>query len=125
MKKILFILGYLFTAGIITGFLFILLHLPGGSMLLNYGTIGFSLIFIPYYSLRILKQKVEEKTGSTRIYSGIASSVIIGISVLMKMNHLMGADIALALGIGILTILFTPLTFIRLFKLSENKKATS
>jgi hypothetical protein len=118
MKKIIYLIGLLSTMAISIGWLFIILHLPGGSEIFNYGFLAFVLIFCPIYILKKLNTERSETLVRSKYIVGFISAVTSGIAVIFKILHLQGADEILISSFLIFTLGFLPLLFLDIYKIS-------
>ncbi len=117
MKKFTYTIGLLASVTLATGILFKLMMWPGASMFLLVGVILLFLVFIPYMAYESIKSGVVQKgMDKTRVIIGVVSSLVIGISVIFKFMHLMGANIVFVLGMALFILGFLPLLFIKLYK---------
>lgn len=119
MKKIIYAVGLLSAIAISLGWLFTVLHWPGGNDLFNYGFLGFLLLFVPLLAIDRYKvylgQALSEKL---RIILGSLSAVVVGLSLVFKLLHLQGADFLLLGGMLLFTFGFLPFLFFRMYKKS-------
>jgi hypothetical protein len=119
MKKLIYAVGLLSAIAISLGWLFSVLHWPGGDQLFNYGFLGFLLLFVPLLSIDrykvYLRQAASEKL---RIILGSSSAFIIGLAGVFKLLHLQGADYLLLGGMVLFTFGFLPFLFFRMYKKS-------
>jgi len=119
MKRIIYTIGLLSAIAISLGWLFSVLHWPGGNDMFNYGFLGFLLLFVPMLAIDRYKvylgQALSEKL---RIILGALSAVMTGLSLVFKLLHLQGADYLLLGGMMIFTFGFLPFLFFRMYKKS-------
>lgn len=119
MKRIMYLVGLLSSIAISLGWLFTLLHWPGGYELFNSGFLGFLMVFVPMLAIDRYKvyfsQAMSEKL---RIILGSVSAFIVGLSLVFKLAHLQGADLLLIAGMLMFTFGFLPFLFFRMYKKS-------
>lgn len=119
MKKIMYSIGLISSIATSIGWLFSVLHWPGGRELFNYGVLGFLLLFVPMLIIDrykvYIRQTVSEKV---KIILGTLSGFIIGLAGVFKLFHLQGADMLLLGGMLMFTFGFLPFLFFRLYKKS-------
>lgn len=125
MKKLMYITGLLSSISISIGWLFKLLHWPGGGYLFTYGFLAFVLLFLPMLALDRYKLALNRVLSERlKIALGFISAVIYGLAVLFKLLHFQGADMLLALGTLLFSLGFLPFLFFRMYKKSLNKEQT-
>lgn len=119
MKKIIYTIGLLSAIALSLGWLFTVMHWPGGHELFNGGFLGFLLLFVPMLAIDRYKvylgQALSEKL---RIIFGSLSAIVVGLSLVFKLLHLQGADLLLLGGMLIFTFGFLPFLFFRMYKKS-------
>lgn len=119
MKKVMYLIGLLSSISIGLGWLFNLLHLTGASEMLNYGFLGFLLLFIPMLAFDRYQLNVRKAlSGKLRIILGVVSAFIVGIAVAFKILHLSGAETMLAVGMLIFIFGFLPFLFFKMYRKS-------
>lgn len=116
MKGIVYSIGLFSAAAISLGWLFVLLQWTGGRELLNYGSLVFLMIFIPMLGLSQRKNALKVLRDKLRLLIGITSSLTVGLSIVLKLLHLQGADIILVGGVLLFTFGFLPFLFFNLYK---------
>ncbi|MEQ9440467.1 MAG: hypothetical protein RIG62_15535 [Cyclobacteriaceae bacterium] len=117
MKKIMYFIGLVTSIGISVGWLFRILHWPGGNELFTYGFLGFVLLFLPMLAINQYKATVDKvMSEKLKIILGFSSAIIIGAAVLFKMMHLQGANILLVVGALLFSFGFLPFLFFRMYK---------
>ncbi|WP_420316326.1 hypothetical protein [Ekhidna sp.] len=119
MKRLMYVVGYLFTVTWITGIAFKLLHLAGAGVLMGLGAIGVSCVFIPLFLINryklIAREVLSEKL---KWIIGTISIALIIASVTLKMLHLPGAGVMLGISFLLFGIGFLPFLFFRMYKKS-------
>ena len=119
MKKIMYAIGLLASMSVSIGYLFIILHWPGGLNMFNYGILAFVLIFLPLLAIDRYKvnfsQVLSEKI---KIILGFSSAFLTGLSVVFKLLHLQGAAVLLIMGALLFAFGFLPFQFFRMYKKS-------
>ncbi len=119
MKKLMYLVGFIGAATFSVGTLFKIMHWPGANMASLIGLILLLLIFIPLWALDRYKYEISRALSARlKFFSGIASSVIIGMSIIFKIFHLQGADILLVLGAMIFVFGYLPFLFFSMYKKS-------
>ncbi|MEP0986617.1 hypothetical protein [Ekhidna sp.] len=122
MKRLMYVVGYLFTVTWIAGIAFKLLHLAGASVLLGIGALGLAFIFIPMFLINRYKNFAREVLSERLkwIFGGI-SFLLLVTSITMKLLHLMGAGIMLGLSFLVFGLGFLPFLFFRMYKKSVDE----
>lgn len=119
MKKIMYVIGLVSAMAMSLGWLFRILHMPGGYEIANYGFLVFSLLFVPMLAVNQLKSSIKKALPEKlRIIVGLLSGIITCIAVLLKIFHYPGADILLLAGALVFIFGFLPLLFFTLYKKS-------
>src|SRR6187402_2194641 len=119
MKKLMYSIGLLSAMTFVLGWLFGMMHWPGTTVLSISGFLGFSLIFIPLYTIDYFKVNIHRAlTEKLRLSIGILSAFIIATAVIFKLLHLRGADLLLISGTGLFIFGFLPFLFFSLYKKS-------
>jgi hypothetical protein len=119
MKKVMYSIGLVSSMAISLGWLFRILHWPGGFELVNYGFMGFALLFLPMVAINQFKVNINKALSEKlRIILGLLSAFITCIAVFFKTMHYPGADTLLLSG-GLLFIFgFLPFLFFTMYKKS-------
>ncbi|WP_425390507.1 hypothetical protein [Ekhidna sp.] len=122
MKRLMYVVGYLFTVTWMAGIAFKLLHLAGAGVLLGIGALGLAFIFIPMFLINRYKNFAREVLSERLkwIFGGI-SFLLLVTSITMKLLHLMGAGLMLGLSFLIFGIGFLPFLFFRMYKKSVDE----
>lgn len=119
MKKLMYSAGFIGAVLISLGSLFKIMHWPSANILVISGMIAFLLFFVPLFALDRYKVEASRAmSAKIKIIVGSISAFLIGLSVVFKMMHLMGASILLVLGVGLFTFGFLPFLFFSLYKKS-------
>ena len=119
MKKVMYSIGLLSSISVSIGFLFKLLHWPGGGELSTFGFLGFVLLFIPMLAIDRYKLTLKKAlTEKLKVILGFTSVGITGLAVLFKIMHYPGADILLIVGVLTFSLGFLPFLFFRMYKKS-------
>lgn len=119
MKKVMYSIGLVCAISISLGWLFSVLHWPGGSELFNYGFLGFMLLFVPMLTIDRYKVSLRKALSEKlRIIFGVVSALLTGLAAAFKFLHLAGADILLLTGMVLFTFGFLPFLFFNLYKKS-------
>lgn len=110
MKKLIYGLGLMATVATLTGFLFKIMHWPGGNVLFIGGFLLLLLIFMPVLTMK--KYRLSETSAARAQWMvGFISALLMGVATLFKVFHLMGANILLILGGATFILGFLPLYF--------------
>ncbi|MEQ9467615.1 MAG: hypothetical protein RLN88_09395 [Ekhidna sp.] len=122
MKRLMYVVGYLFTVTWIAGTLMKILHLPGAGVLMGLGAIGVVCIFLPVFLINRYKHLAREVLSERMkwIFGGISIALLIA-SITMKMLHMMGAGLMLAISFLIFAVGFLPFLFFRMYKKSVDE----
>jgi|SRR5690606_886980 len=115
LKKVVYAVGLPSAISVSLGWLFLMLHWPGGSELFNYGLLVFLLVFVPLLGIdryHVGTRRMPEK-GSMIL--GIISALVIGLALGFKLLHLQGADLLLVAGFVTFTFGFLPLLFFTMY----------
>ena len=119
MKKVMYSIGLLSAMAMSIGWLFRILHMPGGFELINYGFLAFSLLFVPMLAINQYKESIHKALpDKLRIILGLLSGIITCAAVLCKIFHYPGADILLLTGGLIFVFGFLPFLFFTMYKKS-------
>ncbi|WP_462251954.1 hypothetical protein [Ekhidna sp.] len=119
MKRVTYLSGYLFSLTWAAGALFKVLNLQGAGMLLGIGGLGIAFIFLPLLLVNRYRNFAREVMSEKMKYIfGIASIILLLTSITMKMLHLMGASLMLALSFLVFGFGFLPFLFFRMYKKS-------
>ena len=119
MKKLMYSAGFIGAVLISIGSLFKIMHWPSANIMVISGMIAFLLLFVPLFALdRYKVQASKAMSGKIKILVGSVSAFLIGLSVVFKMMHWMGASVLLVLGVGLFTFGFLPFLFFSLYKKS-------
>ncbi len=119
MKRVTYLSGYLFSLTWAAGALFKVLHLQGAGMLLGIGGLGIAFIFLPLLLVNRYRNFAREVMSEKMKYIfGIASIILLLTSITMKMLHLMGAGLMLAVSFLVFGFGFLPFLFFRMYKKS-------
>jgi hypothetical protein len=119
MKKVMYSIGLISTMAMSLGWLFRILHMPGGFELINYGFLAFSLVFLPMLAINQFKVSVNKALSEKlRIILGLLSGIVTCGAVLLKVFHYPGADTLLFTGALIFIFGFLPFLFFTMYKKS-------
>ncbi|MDF9798569.1 hypothetical protein OKW21_003832 [Catalinimonas alkaloidigena] len=119
MKKIMYAIGLLSSMSVSIGYLFIILHWPGGLNMFNYGILAFVLIFLPLLAIDRYKVNISQALPEKiRLILGFSSAFLTGFSVVFKLLHLQGATILMILGAVLFAFGFLPFLFFNMYKKS-------
>lgn len=119
MKKVMYSIGLISSMAMSLGWLFRILHWPGGAELINYGFFGFALIFVPLLAINQFKVSINKALSEKlRIILGLSSGIITCVAVFFKIMHYPWADILLLTGALIFIFGFLPFQFFTMYKKS-------
>jgi cation transport ATPase len=119
MKKLMFSAGFIGAVLISIGSLFKIMHWPMANVMMISGMIAFLLLFVPLFALdRYKVQASKAMSTKVKISIGFISTFLIGLSVVFKLMHWMGASVMLVVGVGLFTFGFLPFLFFSLYKKS-------
>lgn len=119
MKKVMYFIGLVSSVSIGLGWLFSLLHWPGGWQLFNYGFLALLLIFAPMLAMDHYKKSIRKALPEKfKVLLGIVSALIVGTAVAFKIVHLPGADILLIIGMLMFIFGFLPFLFFTMYRKS-------
>jgi hypothetical protein len=119
MKKVMYSVGLFSAMAMSVGWLFRILHMPGGFELVNYGFLAFSLVFVPMLAVNQFRESANKTLPEKlRIILGLLSGIITCLAVLFKIFHYPGADILLLTGGLIFIFGFLPFLFFTMYKKS-------
>jgi hypothetical protein len=117
MRRMIYLIGLISTAALSLGWMFSLLHWPGGYELFNSGFLGFLMLFVPMLAFDQYKRhKQKSLLEKVKIFLGTFSSLIVGMSLVFKLFHLQGADVVLITGVLAFTFGFLPFLFFTMYK---------
>ncbi|WP_420577424.1 hypothetical protein [Ekhidna sp.] len=119
MKRLMYVVGYLFALAWIVGILFKTMHYPGAGVLMGGGALGLAAIFLPL--LLINKYKVitrEVLSEKLKWIFGLASVFLLMTSLTLKMLHMPGGNIMIFVSFMLLGFGFLPFLFFRMYKKS-------
>lgn len=122
MKRLTYVSGYLFSLTWATGALFKILHLPGAGVLLGIGGLGVAFIFLPLLLVNRYKNLAREvMSEKMKWVFGIASIILLILSITMKMFHLQGAALMLGISFLVFGFGFLPFLFFRMYRKSVDE----
>ena len=119
MKKIMYIVGLASAISMSMGLVMKSLHLAGSQELTIYGFLTFVLIFVPMATIDRFKVQIQSTfSDRLRIIMGIVSITLISLSVLLKIFHMDGANLAVLAGAIFFSFGFLPALFFNMYKKS-------
>lgn len=123
MKKLMYSIGLVTSISYSVGLMMKLLHMPGGEELVNYGFLGFALLFMPMLTTHLYRRKsIRASHEKLKIISAIVSAVLTGLAVLLKMSMTLDwSETMLILGVSVFSFAFLPLHFYGMYKKSMLK----
>jgi len=121
MKKLIYSVGFLGAASLSLGMLFKLMFWPMANILSISGVVTLLLVFVPLVALDRYKYEVSKALSARfKFFAGIAAAVLVGLSILFKTFHLMGAGVMLVTGVFIFVFGYLPFLFFSLYKKSTS-----
>ena len=112
MKKVMHLIGLGSSMSLAMGLCFKLLRWPGGDELLIYGFLSFTLLFLPMTMVDRFKLKIQKSlSDKLRFILGSISAIVAGVSVLLKLLHMPGADFMLLSAAVLFSFGFLPFLF--------------
>jgi hypothetical protein len=119
MKKLIYSVGFIGAATLSLGLLFKLMYWPAANVLSITGVITLLLVFVPLVALNRYKYEVSKALSARfKFFAGIAASLLVGLSIVFKTFHLMGAGVMLVLGVFVFVFGYLPFLFFSLYKKS-------
>ena len=124
MKTLIYATGFITAIATCAGFLFKILHLPGGNSLFNYGFLGFVIIFVPLFSIDRYKLSINKALSERlKLILGFISALLAGGGVLLKILDLSGiGNVLLVLGMLTFMVGFLPFFFFRMYRQSKSSE---
>ena len=124
MKTLIYATGLISAIATCAGFLFKILHLPGGNNLFNYGFLGFVIIFVPLFSIDRYKLSINKALSERlKLILGLISALLAGGGVLLKILDLSGiGNVLLVLGMLTFMVGFLPFLFFRMYRQSKSSE---
>ena len=117
MKKVMYSIGLITSICISVGWLFTVLHWPGGGKLFTYGFLGFVLLFLPMLAIDRYKISIAQALSERlKIILGFFSAFVTALSVVFKMLHWQGSSVLLMIGVLLFSFGFLPFLFFRMYK---------
>lgn len=123
MKKIMLVSGGISTALLSVGILFKFMHWPGAGMMLVFGIVLLSLVFLPLMFTLKVKEKQQTKD---KVIIGIGTfvAILISLGIMFKVMHWPGANIMISSAFLILVLFFLPIYFFSGIRNPETKVNT-
>jgi hypothetical protein len=120
MKKLMFLTGLATSMSMTMGLMMKFLHMPGGEELINFGFLGFALLFLPMLTVSRYKENPGKLSYEKfKIVFGFLSALFTGLAVLFKMMvELEISTIMLMTGASIFSFGFLPLQFFAMYRKS-------
>ncbi|MDH4058293.1 MAG: hypothetical protein OEU76_05985 [Cyclobacteriaceae bacterium] len=117
MKKVLYLIGMIASIAMTLGLTFKLLHWPGADELLTSGFLGFTLFYLPVVVvLKYAQSEIGAGVDQYKVLLGLASAAFTGVSAVLKILHLQGADVLLVIGALTFSFGFLPFLFFSLYR---------
>lgn len=118
MNKMKYLGGFFAASFIALGFLFYILHWPGGKMftVIGYASLLFTCTIITITAFN--KHSNQNKMDKFRLISGNLTGILIATGSLFKAFHWPGANILLVVGFSVLILLYLPAFFHHAYKRS-------
>lgn len=120
MKIIIYTTGLLTTMAFVLGWVFAILHMPGGSELMIYGFLGFVFIFLPWQAYDYFGEQ-RALVDKVKFVVGLTSGLLVALSLVFKLLHLQGAPTMLVIGTGLFILGFLPLLFLSIYRKSTSR----
>lgn len=112
MKKLMYLVGLGSSMALAIGVCFRILNWKGGSELLIYGFLSFTLLFLPMTIIDRLRVRIQKSLSLKLQYlMGSLSAILAGVAVLLKILHLPGADQMLLIAAITFSFGFLPFLF--------------
>lgn len=122
MKKMIFLSGSIFAILVSSGFFLKVLHWSLGDTLLTLGSCGLLLIFLPLVLVHNFRSALPMVMSERmRLVFGVLSAVFIGMGVVLKINHFVGANLSLLIGGIIFSFGFIPFIFYSMYRKSTTE----
>lgn len=119
MKQLTYLIGLISAMSLSAGWVFSLMHWPGASQLAIYGFLGFAFLFMPLFAFDYSKIEIQPTLQKKlKLGLGVASILIVALSIVFKLLQLQGAEIILILGAGLFVFGFLPFLFFGMYKKS-------
>lgn len=119
MKQVTYITGFLFSLAFTVGIVFKFLHFMGAGLLLFCGAVGLIFIFIPLLFINHYKAFINQAASEkARYVIAFLSTSLFILGALLKVLHLPGAAVILAVGGLLFGFGFLPFLFFRMYKKS-------
>lgn len=117
MRMIMYTLGLLSAMSFVLGWMFGMMHWPGARELSIYGFTVFVFIYLPLFAFYHFRTTIQRAVAEKWKFAlGLASGVIIGLSVILKVLHMPGADWMLLSGTLLFVFAFLPYLFFTMYK---------
>lgn len=119
MKKLMYLIGLLAAMSMTIGVSFKLMHMPGADELSTYGIFGFTLLYLPMRLIDRYKTNIQSALSERlRLFLGVASAVLLGVSLVFKLMYLKGGDILFLSAAVVFAFGFLPFLFFNMYKKS-------
>ena len=119
MKKAIYGIGLISAMTMSLGFLFRIMHLPGGEQMLNFGFIGLCLIFLPLIAIyHFQTHRSIPLAERLKLVFGYANAEIVASELVLEILDLFPATILLIVGCILFTFGFLPFLFFDMYKKS-------
>jgi hypothetical protein len=116
MKKFMYLSGFIAASGILTGFLFKLMHWPGAGAIMF---LGFISLFVTMVLSLLNLNKNRKQISTSQITSSIIATVsgmFVAVGSIFKFLHYPGANILFIIGMILLVFIVVPSYFWQLYK---------
>ena len=122
MKRFTYATGYLFALVTIVGIFFKMMHLPLANVLSFVGGSGLAFIFLPLLLVNRYKTKANQVLSEQMKWIlGVLSGIVFMLSAYMKIFHLQGAAMMLAVSFLVFGFGFLPFLFFRMYRKSVDE----
>ena len=121
MRKLLYMIGYLSSISVVSGWAMGMLHLPGARELSIYGFLGFVIIFLPVLSIDHHRARIKRTTlQKAKFLLGLSSALLLALSVIFKLLELQGSAELLVTGTCLFVLGFLPLQFYSMYRMATS-----
>jgi hypothetical protein len=122
MKRLAYLLGFIFSLAWLLGVYFKLSHLPGANIIIFTGMSGVAFVFVPLLLLNRFKGSIQTVLSEKlKWIFGSLGIILFTLASWMKIMHLQGAPTVLGLAFLVLGFGFLPFLFFRMYKKSLEK----
>lgn len=119
MKKFIYALGLATAIASSMGICFKLLHLQGADILLTYGLLAFTLLYVPLQVIVWYQSNPDTRSSEkVKILFALLSAVLTGGAIILRLSHVSGeaVDNLFLLGAVLFSFGFLPIQFFNFYK---------